>query len=149
LYHVGEFVRSPAAKIRRLICSILGELASQEATVEEVRSVKPLQHLISLYGESHVFVRGVKVLIAISDEDIKVVESAANALRWLATSADGAQAAMDANVSDHIVDLLGSPETMVRLSTSQLLGELASHESTRDALSGISLLYPRLVSRLQ
>ncbi|KAJ7478414.1 armadillo-type protein [Mycena latifolia] len=59
-----------------------------------------------------------------------VVEHATKALYYIARSPGGAEAAVDANVLDFVVELLESPNTEVRRWTCELLGELSNQKST-------------------
>jgi hypothetical protein len=68
-----------------------------------------------------------------SNENLEVVESAAQTLSWISRLSTGAQAAVDANVFECVPKLLESENTEVRMWTSDMLEVLARHEATARA----------------
>jgi hypothetical protein len=71
-----------------------------------------------------------EVLMYISGENLKVIESAVQTLYWITASPEGAQAAMDANVLECAVNRLLWLNEEVRKWTWYILEELACHKST-------------------
>jgi hypothetical protein len=87
-----------------------------------------------------------QMLILCSNENLKVVESAVQTLRWISRLSEGAQAAVDANVLECVPKLLDSPSQKVRKWTWSILGELTRHESTAKAATRYLLSLLRRVS---
>ncbi|KAJ6564937.1 hypothetical protein DFH09DRAFT_1315187 [Mycena vulgaris] len=58
------------------------------------------------------------------------IPSASSALTSIAGSAEGAQAAVNADVLDHVAELLGSPYPDIQRFTCNLMTELASYVRT-------------------
>ncbi|KAJ6545852.1 armadillo-type protein [Mycena vulgaris] len=99
-------------EVRKVMCEMLRDLACHKSTAMAVLSVDPCPELVSL----------------LRDTNIEVIQSAAEALRCIATCPEGALAVVDAKVLDHVAELSKSPETDVRIWTCQLLGEVGSHK---------------------
>ncbi|KAF7371309.1 hypothetical protein MSAN_00767000 [Mycena sanguinolenta] len=77
---------------------------------------------------------GMSLLPFIRDEDDKVVEKAMWAFSMAVRSPSGAQAFINAKLLDSVRDLLEWPRPFVRTQTCRLLGTLASHVQTTEAL---------------
>ncbi|KAJ7142059.1 armadillo-type protein [Mycena crocata] len=95
--------------------SKLSNLADDESTREEV---VPCQQLATL----------------LRDHDLVVVQNAIYSLSHIVRSPDGAQTVVDAKVLDFAPELLESSHKLVQLYTCRMLGRLATHSSTLDAV---------------
>lgn len=82
-----------------------------------------------------------------SDKDLQVIEDAILALGRIAKWPNGAQAAVDAKVLDHVAELLESPGPGIRQNACWTVVQLAHHDSTAAVLSA-SNLSRQLVSLL-
>ncbi|KAF7350410.1 hypothetical protein MVEN_01345800 [Mycena venus] len=118
LHLVAMSLESLSPTIRRWTCQLVGSLASHESTAAAVLALRPFQTLVSL----------------LIDEDSEVASEAAHALSRLGHSSDGAQAIVDAGALDLIVASLKSFSPTIQRRTCQLVGSLASHESTAAAI---------------
>ncbi|KAJ7448805.1 armadillo-type protein [Mycena latifolia] len=119
LYCVHELSRALDPEVRSRSCSMLARLASHPDTVTVILSIlNPCVQLVSL----------------LRDGAADVSASAASALRQITHLPQGAQATVDANILDHVEELLQSPRAMVRRQTCDMLSQLASHESTTIAV---------------
>ncbi|KAJ7435277.1 armadillo-type protein [Mycena latifolia] len=99
-------------------CEVLARLARHESLRDAVLGVKPCGRLVFL-------LRG---------DNPRVVESAARALSWIATSSEGAHAALDASVLHWVAALFRSPHEEVRRWTCEVIVQLAWYDSTRGAV---------------
>ncbi|KAJ7479269.1 armadillo-type protein [Mycena latifolia] len=118
LHLIDESLGSPDPKVRRAMCYLIGELARNKATAEPILSMDPCLRLVS----------------RLRDLNIEVIQSAIETLYWIAASPEGAEAAVEANVLDCIVQLLGSTDTTIRDWTTSTVGQLARHKSTVTAV---------------
>ncbi|KAJ6532569.1 armadillo-type protein [Mycena capillaripes] len=84
-------------------------------------------------------------LVSLSHANPRVVEHAINAVANAAQWQDGAKAAIQAKVQDHLLKLLESPNVPVRESASRLVRNLVRHEVTAATLLEINH-YELLVS---
>lgn len=75
-----------------------------------------------------------KILIFISDEDAEVVYRAIDALSQISLSSDGTQAVVNANVLEHLPELLESPSAKARKRTCVLMEKLAFHPGSIPAI---------------
>ncbi|KAJ7465871.1 hypothetical protein FB451DRAFT_417723 [Mycena latifolia] len=73
-----------------------------------------------------------QLVLLLRHDSSDVVEGAAKLLDSIATSPDGAQAVVDGDLLDCVVELLDSPNTGVKVWTCELLAKAAYHQSTRD-----------------
>ncbi|KAJ6522661.1 armadillo-type protein [Mycena vulgaris] len=87
---LAELVGSPKSSVRSRACDLLRALASQEVTA--VLKANTCEQLVTL----------------LRDEDLNVIIHATEALDSITQSPEGMQAAIDANLLDHITDLLQS-----------------------------------------
>ncbi|KAJ7710591.1 armadillo-type protein [Mycena rosella] len=110
--------------VRDWTAELLGKLTRHEVTRAAVLRVTPCAQLVFL----------------LRDVESKVVEDAARELTWIAGSAEGAAAAVNANVLGAINELLDSPSstTGVRDWACQLVTELGWDETTRGAVFTIN-----------
>ncbi|KAJ7831486.1 armadillo-type protein [Mycena leptocephala] len=115
----AKLLESPNEEVRKWTCDILEDLARHETTSPAVG------YLISL-------LHGGK---------FRVIESTAETLYRIATSPQGAQAAVEANVLECVAKLLESPNEIQKW-TWYMLEELARHETTTRPATGylVSLL---------
>ncbi|KAJ7476487.1 hypothetical protein FB451DRAFT_244872 [Mycena latifolia] len=90
--HLDTLLGSADAEIRRSMCCVLAVLARHATTGPAVLREKPCHRLV----------------ILLRDENREVSTSAAQALYILAYWPEGAQAAVDANVLDCLVDFMES-----------------------------------------
>ncbi|KAJ6591293.1 armadillo-type protein [Mycena vulgaris] len=93
---------------------ILGQLAMHTFTVPAALELGLCGQLVSLFR----------------DKNLEVIEGAAYALSKISLWPDGAQAATDAKVLDHVAELLQSQNVWTLRRTCELVGHLVSHEST-------------------
>ncbi|KAF7356897.1 hypothetical protein MVEN_01025500 [Mycena venus] len=126
--HILILLQSSDAYVRKWTCELVGWLASHESTAPAILELKLYVQLVSLLSDDHSGVIG------------SAMCGLANIARWL----DGAQAVVDAKAMDHTLILLQSSDVYVRKWTGQLVGWLASHESTAPAILGLKL-YVQLV----
>ncbi|KAJ7920864.1 armadillo-type protein [Mycena leptocephala] len=117
---VAKLLESPSEEIRKWTHVMLGQLARHETTTRAV-----VRYLVSLLR---------RVSIKFSDENVAVIEIAAEILYRIATSPEGAQAAVDGNLLDYVVNLLGSPKSLVLRWTCRMLERLASYGPTTAVL---------------
>ncbi|KAJ7034828.1 armadillo-type protein [Mycena alexandri] len=101
---------------------IIAELASQSSTRGAVVAVKPCPRLVALLSDDHL--RG-------------FVDRLCFALSQISRDSDGARAVIEARALETVLSLLKSPEVGVRRWSSQILGELAVHPSTREAVLAV------------
>ncbi|KAJ6545643.1 armadillo-type protein [Mycena capillaripes] len=113
LEYMAKLLSSPNTSVQKWTFDILRELARHETAVSPA-----VGQMVSL-------LRG---------GNPTVVESVAETLYWIATSLEGAQAAVDANVLDWVAELLSSPNTSVWQWSCKMLGQLARHETTVPAV---------------
>ncbi|KAJ7933363.1 armadillo-type protein [Mycena leptocephala] len=113
---VAELLSSPNASVRGWPCEMLRQLARHKTTVSPA-----VRQLVSLLrGGSH-----------------RVIESAAHTICGIATSPEGAQAAVDANVLEWVAELVSSPNASVRGWGWEILKQLARHETTASVSAGV------------
>jgi hypothetical protein len=70
------------------------------------------------------------------------------ALAQIAVWPDGAQAALEPRILDHVAELLQSPQSGVQQQTCWMVGTFATHESTAMAVLGLKPC-PQLVGLLR
>ncbi|KAF7350423.1 hypothetical protein MVEN_01347300 [Mycena venus] len=114
LNHFLKLLNSPRSEIRALTCKLLGRLANHKPTSPAILDVEPCVRLVSL----------------LHDDDPEIIVEATHALSVIARSADGAQAVVNANAADHILELLELPSSSIQCRACQLLGRLAGYEAT-------------------
>ncbi|KAJ7079841.1 armadillo-type protein [Mycena epipterygia] len=95
---VMDLLESPDSEIRRWTCKIVGNLVFHE----------------SLAGAIMTRTLCVKLVSLLDDKDIQVVEGAVYALAQITRWPDGAQRSVAANILDHLVELLESPNAGVQ-----------------------------------
>ncbi|KAJ6522666.1 armadillo-type protein [Mycena vulgaris] len=105
LERVAELVESPNSSVRCRACQLLGKLASHKATVPGVLRGNVCEQVVTL----------------LRDKSLFVIESALEALYWITDSPEGMQAAIDANLLDHVTELLESPTPYTRYSMCSML----------------------------
>ncbi|KAF7350456.1 hypothetical protein MVEN_01351100 [Mycena venus] len=115
LDHVPELLESLSPNIRRWTCVLVGNLARHDSIRAAVLALKPYKQLVGL----------------LRDEGPGVMECVVYALCLLAFASDAAQSIVDARALDHLSELLESPNHNIRAWTCRLVGNLASHDSTR------------------
>ncbi|KAJ7494178.1 armadillo-type protein [Mycena latifolia] len=117
LHYLLEWLESPSLSIRRAACHLMGTLADHKSTAAAVIDLHPCKQLraLSSTGVAEA-VMASKALIAIA--------------KWRA----GAEAAMAAHVLDHVPQWFASPDHGMRESACRLLGQLARHKSTAEAV---------------
>ncbi|KAJ6523396.1 armadillo-type protein [Mycena vulgaris] len=113
-----ELLGAPNTLVRRWTCETVGNLAQHKSIASAVMDVNPCHKLVSL----------------LRDEDADVIRSAAHALSMIAQFPEGAQAAVEGNVLDSMVELLDSPETKFQEWTCSMLSQLVSHRTTAAAV---------------
>ncbi|KAJ6537700.1 armadillo-type protein [Mycena capillaripes] len=114
LEYVPKLLDSRSPKVRIGACLLLGNMARHKCTMTPLLVLKPCEQLRSL----------------LADEDNSGIKWAMYALVHIASWLDGAQAVVEAGVSDQLLSLLESPTPRIRKWTCKLVGRLASHDST-------------------
>ncbi|KAJ7852428.1 armadillo-type protein [Mycena leptocephala] len=109
LEYVAKLLESLNEEVRKWTCNMLEELARHEITTRAT-----VGYLVSL----------------LRDGNLEVIESAAETLYRIATSPQGAQAAVDADVLECVAKLAEPANEKVRKWTYYMLGELVRHETT-------------------
>ncbi|KAJ6485870.1 armadillo-type protein [Mycena sanguinolenta] len=131
--HILIFLAAARPEVLAWTCDLVGALASHEATAPSVLKLKLCARLVPFLRHRH-------------DE---VIESSAYALSQIARWEDGAQAIIDAKAATHILISIRSPNPVIRARTAELIGRLAGHQSTGEAILQLTLcLCARLVSFL-
>ncbi|KAJ6481596.1 armadillo-type protein [Mycena vulgaris] len=110
----AELLDSPSPDVRRSTCRLLRQLAGHQTTMAAVLAISPCEQLVP----------------CLHDQNLHVVESAAQALVSIASVPEGAQAALDKDVLQHVMELFKSPEAVVRKWTCFVVGQLSSHKTT-------------------
>ncbi|KAJ7479048.1 armadillo-type protein [Mycena latifolia] len=129
---VVELLDSANTGVKVWTCELLANAAYPQSARDRALRVKPCMQLVSL----------------LRDRDPVVVERSARTLSRIARVEEGAQAAVDAKVLDCVEELLDSPNTMVCLWTSKILGELALHKAIVPAILAVNPC-PQLVFLMQ
>ncbi|KAF7354159.1 hypothetical protein MVEN_01103500 [Mycena venus] len=123
---IFELLGSPTPMIRERTCELVGSLACHESIASFILAIKPCELLVSL----------------LCDRNSEIIWSATYALARIAGWLDGAHAVIAAQVIDYILELLRSPNSDVRKWTCELVGNLATHESTTPALFELKICAP-------
>ncbi|KAJ7479097.1 armadillo-type protein [Mycena latifolia] len=111
LHYIVDLLQSPNIWVRLWSCKLLGELASHSAMVVAVLDVRSCERLVKL----------------LRDKDKEVVRSAGETLSWITKFPQGGNAVLDANMPDHLLELLLSPDPEVRIWGCKILGDLVHH----------------------
>ncbi|KAJ6522653.1 armadillo-type protein [Mycena vulgaris] len=127
---LAELVKSPNSSVRSRACDLLEALASQKVTVPASLVVTPCQQLVALlrWARFLVFNHGV-----ISGENRLIMQSALEALYWITKSPEGMQAALDANLLDHVAEIL---ESRILHTQKWMCKMLAAHDGMLATLVG-------------
>ncbi|KAF7350485.1 hypothetical protein MVEN_01354100 [Mycena venus] len=154
LDHVVELLESSSPNIREETCELVGRLAIHGPTASAVLELQLCLRLVPL----------------LCFEDSGIIAKATYALSQIAHWTDGAQAILDAKILEHVLispmpgvsphkvsdyerpllKILGSLRSTVREWACELIGRLASHNSTAPAIFELELKpFTRLVSLLQ
>ncbi|KAJ7705659.1 armadillo-type protein [Mycena olivaceomarginata] len=123
---------SPHPRARICSCRLLGNLAWYQSITPAVLELEPSEQLVFLLDDKH------------SD----VIREATAALTRLSRWVGGAKGVVDAKALDHVLLLLESPNPDTRRWACMLMGNLASHESTAQAILKLKLSV-QLVSLLR
>ncbi|KAF7359744.1 hypothetical protein MVEN_00699100 [Mycena venus] len=118
LDHLLKLLNSFSPDVRKLSCNLVGNLASHGPTVSLVLELRPCAQLVTL----------------LRDKNSEVVESAIYALHHIAPWSDGAEAIVNAKTLDVVLELLDSFSPEIQKWTCNLVGNLASFESTAPAV---------------
>ncbi|KAJ7735177.1 armadillo-type protein [Mycena metata] len=113
LDYILELLGSPRAEVLEWTRQLVGNLASHESIMPALLRINPCVPLICILRE----------------QPEVVISGAIYALSEIARQAEGAAAAVDANLPDYILELLASSYTEIRRCTCRLVGRLASHKS--------------------
>ncbi|KAF7369639.1 hypothetical protein MVEN_00294900 [Mycena venus] len=117
---LDELMQFTIPAVRRWTRVLLGNLAGHESFCDALLDTNPCGRLLESLRSS--------------DEDPLVIDASAFALSGIARSAQGAKAVIEAGALDLLDKLLEHPHDYVRGYTCILLGELASFESSLDAV---------------
>ncbi|KAF7330837.1 hypothetical protein MVEN_02423000 [Mycena venus] len=123
LGHALELLKSPRPEIRQWTCTLVARLASHESTAPAILELKLCERLVSL----------------MRDKNSGVIFTAVYALSQIARWLEGAQDIVVARALDNLSTLLNSPCKDVWAVTCSLVGWLASHESTAQAILALHL----------
>ncbi|KAF8196753.1 armadillo-type protein [Mycena galopus ATCC 62051] len=129
---ISLLLDSPSSEVREWTCSLIGGLASHESTAPAILELQPCTRMVSL----------------LEDPNSKVIMAATFAFSQIVRWLQGAQGIMDADVLDHVSALLKSPNPHTRQWACELVGRLASHDSTVPAVPGLETCV-QLVSLLR
>ncbi|KAJ7494180.1 armadillo-type protein [Mycena latifolia] len=120
LDHVAKWFASEQHYwMRRSACQLLEKLARHKSTAEAVLNLKPCERLVTILQFS----------------DMGTVGTALSAVASIANWPTGAEAAVAANVLDHITNRLELQWPRVRKPACSLVATLARHESTVQAVA--------------
>ncbi|KAF8207670.1 armadillo-type protein [Mycena galopus ATCC 62051] len=121
----------PDPKIKLQTCDMVGNLASHRSLCSAILESKPCPKLVAL----------------LSHEVAGVRRSATHAMACICRWPEGAEEAVNATVLDQVQDMLDLPDSNIRISTCDMLGNMACHRST-----GLAVLhlkpYRKIVSLL-
>ncbi|KAJ7821392.1 armadillo-type protein [Mycena olivaceomarginata] len=109
--YVLPLLESPNPDTRRWACMLMGNLTSHESTARAILELNLSVQLVSLLSHQAIYT-----------------------LSRIAYWVDGTQAVVDAKALNHILRLLESPNPNTREWASELIGNLASRESTAPAV---------------
>ncbi|KAJ6585857.1 armadillo-type protein, partial [Mycena capillaripes] len=121
-HYVLELLESPNPEVRGSTCRLVGNLFLNKATAAAILEINSFVQLVLLFDDKHP----------------AVVEHAINALAYAAMQLDGAQAVIEAQVQHHVLELLESPNPVVRGSTCRLVRNLFHNKATATALLAIN-----------
>ncbi|KAJ7161918.1 armadillo-type protein [Mycena crocata] len=117
----SKLLAAPSSEVRRWTCVMLGYLAMDDSTVGTILAVKPCIQLAAL----------------LRDGDIRVVEAAIHALGQIALRRQGGVSVAGAGAQDLTPTLLDSLNGGVERWVCFMLGNLAAHDSTVDAVLAV------------
>ncbi|KAJ7753646.1 armadillo-type protein [Mycena maculata] len=132
LDHIQELLISSNEGVQRSTCNLVGNLASHESIAPHVLITRTCIPLLAL----------------LRHKNTEVIGQATYALSQISWWLDGAQAAVDAKVLDHIEELLICSNQWTQSYACTLVGDLASHESIAPAVLMMKPC-PQLVSLLR
>ncbi|KAJ7257953.1 armadillo-type protein [Mycena haematopus] len=118
--HILISIRSSNPVIRARTAELVGTLVSHRATGPAI-----LQLALCLCA---------RLVSFLYDDHSQVIQSATYALSQIARWVDGPQSIVNVKAACHVLRLLESPSSVVRTWTCELVGRLASHESTAPAI---------------
>ncbi|KAJ7211761.1 armadillo-type protein [Mycena pura] len=121
----------PDPKIKLQTCDMVGNLASHRSLCSAILESKPCPKLVAL----------------LSHEVAGVRQSAAHAMACICRWPEGAEAVVDATALNHVQDMLDLPDSDMRISTCDMLGNMACHRSTGLAILQL-IPYRKIVSLL-
>jgi hypothetical protein len=139
--------KSPSSSIRKRTCELVAKLAGHESAAPAVWQLKP-STLVDLLRSARIPFFRHDGFYKISDADLDVTWWAMCALSEMARSVDAANTIVDAKALDHVLPILGSPNSGVQEWTCELVGCLATHETTVPAILALKPCVP-LVSLLK
>ncbi|KAJ6523079.1 armadillo-type protein [Mycena vulgaris] len=116
-----ELLDSQSTDTRRWTCRLLRQLAGHQTTVAAVLAINPCEQLVP----------------RLQDRNVRVVRNSAEALHWIASVPEGAQAALDKDVLQQVMELFTSPEAVVRRWACLVVGQLSSHKTTLPAVLAV------------
>ncbi|KAJ6585877.1 armadillo-type protein [Mycena capillaripes] len=112
--HVLKLLELPNSVVQEWTCRLVQNLGRHEATAATILKINPFVQLVSLLHNEHP----------------GVAESALGALAIAAFWQDGAQAVIEAKVQDYILEMLESPNPVMREWTCKLVTNLSGYEAT-------------------
>jgi hypothetical protein len=105
--------KSPSSSIRKRTCELVANLAGHESTAPAFWQLKP-STLVDLLRSARIPFFRHDDFYKISDADLDVTWWAMCALSEMARSVDAANAIVDAKAVDHVLPILGSPNSGVQ-----------------------------------
>ncbi|KAJ7494168.1 armadillo-type protein [Mycena latifolia] len=120
---------SPGPDVRRTACCLMETLSKHQSTAAALIDINPCKQLVALSRQ-----------VAVDNYEAWI---ASDALIAIATWPDGAEAAVAAQVLDHVPKWLASPDSWRSASACRVLAKLAQHKSTAGAV-----MDPKLCAQL-
>ncbi|KAJ7494113.1 armadillo-type protein [Mycena latifolia] len=120
LHYLLEGLGSPSPDVRAAACGLTQALAQRQSTAAAVMDLNPCKQIVALSRQV--------------DMDIRQAQLASYALVAIANWPDGAEAAVTAQVLDHVPKWFSSWHYGTRQAACQLVEKLARHKSTVGAV---------------
>ncbi|KAJ7193076.1 armadillo-type protein [Mycena pura] len=131
LHRMLDLLDFPDPKIKLQTCDMVGNLASHRSLCSAILESKPCPKLVAL----------------LSHEVAGVRRSATHAMACICRWPEGAEAVVNATALDQVQDMLDLPDSNIKISTCDMLGNMACHLSTGLAILQ-SIPYRKIVSLL-
>ncbi|KAJ7877483.1 armadillo-type protein, partial [Mycena leptocephala] len=130
-----ELLERQSTRVTNGVCTMLGRLALLESTAPRVLLANPTERLVSLLRQTlHPYWCSCLACWKETSMTASAIYALSSIARWL----DGAQAVVTAGTLVTTYELIESPNSQVRRSMCELLGNLAHHRSTAVAVMGVN-----------